>query len=117
MMMSSALWNEVMLSITGEPDGCSLYSHGDGCPNSANAVPLAASAIPATANPSNRRPIRPFDIFMPFALPSKIIPNALRREGEQCRTIRLLPYGRPWAHPQGIARPDRWNAEIQPLKP
>ena len=29
----------------------------------------AASATPATANPSNRRPIWPFDIFMPLALP------------------------------------------------
>src|SRR5580704_9190259 len=110
MMMSSALWNEVMLSITGEADGCSLYSHGDGCPNSAKAVPLAASATPATANPSNRRPIRPFDIFMPFALPSKIIPKAPRLRGEPCCTIRLLPNGH-WAHLQGVARPDRWNAE------
>jgi hypothetical protein len=28
-----------------------------------------ASATPATANPSNRRPVWPFDIFMPLALP------------------------------------------------
>ena len=27
------------------------------------------SATPATANPSNRRPVWPFDIFMPLALP------------------------------------------------
>ena len=59
----------MMLSITGVADSCSLYSHGAGCPNSANAVPPATSATPATANPSNRRPIWPFDIFMPLALP------------------------------------------------
>ena len=58
-----------MLSITGEADSCSLYSHGAGCPNSANAVPPATSAMPATANPSNRRPVWPIDIFMPLALP------------------------------------------------
>ena len=63
------LWNQVMFSITGEAASCSVYSHGAGCPNSANAVPPAASAMPATANPSNRRPIWPFDIFMPLALP------------------------------------------------
>ena len=34
-----------------------------------DAAPLAISAKPATANPSNRRPIWPFDIFMPLALP------------------------------------------------
>ena len=33
------------------------------------AAPPATSAMPATANPSNRRPIWPFDIFMPLALP------------------------------------------------
>ena len=63
------LWNQVMFSITGEAASCSLYSHGAGCPSSANAVPLVTSATPATANPSNRRPIWPFDIFMPLALP------------------------------------------------
>ena len=63
------LWNQVMFSITGEPAPCSLYSHGAGCPNSANAVPPATSAMPATANPSKCRPIWPFDIFMPLALP------------------------------------------------
>ena len=66
---SRKLWNQMMFSITGEPASCSLYSHGAGCPSSANAAPPAASATPATANPSNRRPIWPFDIFMPLALP------------------------------------------------
>ena len=69
MSQSRKLWNQMMLSITGEADSCSLYSHGAGCPNSAKATPPAASATPATANPSNRRPIWPFDIFMPLALP------------------------------------------------
>ena len=59
----------MMFSITGEAASCSVHSHGAGCPNSAKAVPPAASAMPATANPSNRRPIWPFDIFMPLALP------------------------------------------------
>src|ERR1700759_4885815 len=30
MMTSSQLWNDSILSITGEPDSCSLYSHGAG---------------------------------------------------------------------------------------
>src|ERR1700674_3354152 len=37
-VISSQLWNEVMSSITCVADPCSLYSHGAGCPNSANAV-------------------------------------------------------------------------------
>ncbi len=69
MIQSSMLWNQVICSITGDAASCSLNSHGAGCPSSANAVPLAASAMPPTANPSNRRPIWPFDIFMPLALP------------------------------------------------
>ena len=56
----------MMFSITGEAASCSVTSHGAGCPISANAVPPATSAMPATANPSNRWP---FDIFMPLALP------------------------------------------------
>src|ERR1700681_2580187 len=51
------LWNQMMLSITGEADSCRLYSHGAGCPSSAKAAPQVTSATPATANPSNRRPI------------------------------------------------------------
>ena len=61
------LWNQTMFSITGEAAGCSVISHGCGC--AAKAVPPETSAMPATANPSNRRPIWPFDIFMPLALP------------------------------------------------
>src|ERR1700716_2183152 len=40
MVMSTnrKLWNQVMLSITGEADSCSVYSHGAGCPNSASPV-------------------------------------------------------------------------------
>ena len=72
---SSQLWNQLMSSMTGVADCCSVYSHGAGCPNSANAAPLVASATPATANPSNCRPIWLFDIFMPFALPSKSSPE------------------------------------------
>ena len=60
----------MMLSITGEADACKLSSHGDGCPtSSANAAPPASSETPAAANPNNRRPVWPIDIFMPFALP------------------------------------------------
>jgi hypothetical protein len=70
MIQSSQLWNQMMFSITGDAACCNLISHGAGCPIiSANAVPLAASATPTTANPSNRRPIWPLDIFMPLALP------------------------------------------------
>ena len=69
MIQSSALWKRVMLSMTGVAAPCSLYSHGAGWPNSANAAPLTTSAAPATADPSNRRPIWLFDIFMPLALP------------------------------------------------
>ncbi|OIQ84198.1 hypothetical protein GALL_340010 [mine drainage metagenome] len=78
MIQSSKLWNEMMFSITGVAASCSLYSHGAGCPTSANAAPLAAHATPATANPSNCRPLWPFDIFMPLALPL-IKPKAFRR--------------------------------------
>ena len=69
MIQTSRVWNQVMLSITGVADSCRVHSHGAGWPNSADAAPPAASATPATANPSNRRPIWPFDIFMPLALP------------------------------------------------
>ena len=69
MMTSSQSWNRMMLSITGEADACRSNSHGAGCPtSSANAAP-PASATPATANPNNRRPVWPIDIFMPLALP------------------------------------------------
>jgi hypothetical protein len=46
-----------------------VISHGCGC--AAKAIPPAASVMPATVNPSNRRPIWPFDIFMPLALPKE----------------------------------------------
>ena len=79
MSTSRKLWNQVMFSITGVAASCSLYSHGAGCPNSADAAPLAASATPPSANPSNRAPIWPFDSFMPFALlkskPQRIPPH------------------------------------------
>src|SRR4051812_12345844 len=42
MMVISAsrrLWKLMMFSITGEAASCSVYSHGFGCPVSANAVP------------------------------------------------------------------------------
>ena len=67
MSTSSKLWKLMMLSITGEAAGCSVISHGWGC--APKAAPLAASVMPATVNPSNRRPIWPLDIFMPLALP------------------------------------------------
>src|ERR1700692_560661 len=51
MSTSRKSWNQVMLSITGVADSCSLNSHGAGCPNSANADQQATSATPATANP------------------------------------------------------------------
>src|SRR5205823_13697277 len=54
MIQSSMLWNQEMLSITGEAASCNVYSHGAGCPSSANAVPHVTSATPATVNPSNR---------------------------------------------------------------
>src|SRR5258708_14318707 len=57
-----------MFSITGVAASCSLYSQGAGCPCPPNAAPPNASAAPPTANPSNRRPIWPFDIVMPRAL-------------------------------------------------
>ena len=69
------LWNQTMLSITGEPDCWSVHSHGAGCPSSANATPPVASVRPATANPSKCRPTRPIDILMPFALPLRSHPK------------------------------------------
>jgi hypothetical protein len=63
-----------------------LYSHGAGWPNSANAVPQARNAVPATAQPSNRRPIWLFDIFMPLALLYKIPPR-IPPEGKEWRAI------------------------------
>src|SRR4030088_831570 len=36
MMITSQLWNQTMFSIAGVAASCSLYSHGAGCPNSAN---------------------------------------------------------------------------------
>src|SRR3954466_11101273 len=36
MSQNRKLWNQVMLSITGVADSCSVNSHGAGCPNSAN---------------------------------------------------------------------------------
>ena len=69
MMTSRTLWNQVMLSITWVADPWSFHSHSAGWPSSANAAVLVISATPAAATPSNRRPVRPIDIFMPFALP------------------------------------------------
>ena len=69
MSQNRRLWNQMICSITGVAASCSFHSHGAGCPNSANAAPPETSATPATANPSNRRPVWPFDIFMPLALP------------------------------------------------
>src|SRR6516165_9429822 len=90
MMPRSRAWNEWMSSITGVADCCSVNSHGAGWPSSANAVPLAASAAPITANPSNRRPIWLFDIFMSFALPSKSSPKASRLALSQPRALASL---------------------------
>ena len=67
MITSSKLWKLVIFSITGVAASWSVYSHGLGC--CPKAAPPAASAMPATVNPSNRRPIWPLDIFMPLALP------------------------------------------------
>jgi hypothetical protein len=63
-----------MFSITGEAASCNLYSHGAGCPISANAAP-GSSDIAATVNPVKQAPNRPFDIFMSFALPSELPPQ------------------------------------------
>src|SRR3954469_9169727 len=62
------LWNQMMFSITGVAASCSVYSQGAGWPISANAAPPPASTVPTMADPSNRRPVRPIDIFMPLAL-------------------------------------------------
>src|SRR3954447_19767383 len=86
------LWNQVMLSITGEADSCNVHSHGAGCPNSASAAPPVASATPATVKPSNRRPTWPIDILMPLPLPSKV-PQSIAPDGDQCCTIRPLTNG------------------------
>src|SRR6478752_5716676 len=43
------LWNQTMLSITGEADGCSVHSHGEGCPTSPANAALVAIVMPATA--------------------------------------------------------------------
>ena len=67
MITSSRLWKLMMFSITGVAASCSVISHGLGC--APKAAPPAASVMPATVNPSNRRPIWPLDIFMPLALP------------------------------------------------
>src|SRR5216684_9394745 len=104
-----------MLSITGEPDSCSVYSHGAGCPSSANAAPQVASATPATANPSNRRPVWPFDIFMPLAL-LMIEPQSIPPDGWKCCTIRPLTNGLGWYFGSTRAR-SLERVEIQPLKP
>src|SRR6187402_2782488 len=87
---TSQVWNVVMKSITSVADSCSVHSQGAGWPSSANAAPLAASAAPATANPSNRWPI--FDIFMPLALP-KEVPQNTAPDGDPCGTIRPLTNG------------------------
>src|SRR4051812_48034450 len=62
------LWNQMMFSITGVAAACRVYSQGAGWPISANAAPQPASAAATMANPSNRRPVQPIDIFMPLAL-------------------------------------------------
>src|SRR6202035_6084373 len=47
MTTSSQSWKLVMLSITGEADPCSLYSHGLGCPSAEHAAPAVARATRA----------------------------------------------------------------------
>jgi len=82
----------MMLSITGEADSCSVYSHGAGCPSSANAVPPAANATPATANPS--KPLAHLALRHLHAARAPLInPQSIPPDGEECCTIRPLTNG------------------------
>src|SRR3954447_16809612 len=105
------LWNQMMFSITGEAAAWRVYSHGAGWPISANAAPPPASTAPTTANPSNRRPVRPIDIVMPLALlVTKTLQHAIF-DGTCC-PIRASDGGRQHSR-TGSPK----HLEIQPLKP
>src|SRR5712672_1364369 len=82
MSQNRKLWNQMMFSITGVAASCSVYSQGAGWPISANAALPTTSAAPTTANPSNRRPLWPFDIFMPLALLMTLVPQHARQQAD-----------------------------------
>ena len=91
MIQTRRVWNQVMLSITVGGRFLQGPFPRRGLAQFGNAAPPAASATPATAKPSNRRPIWPFDIFMPLALPCefpKLNPQSIPPDGGKCCTIR-----------------------------
>ncbi len=117
------MWNQTILSITGDPEAWRCHSHGSGCPSSANAAPPVAGVIPAdtkamVANPSKCRPTRLFDIPMPLALPFTKSPRVHSpisgKNADSTRPSDKPPLKNTSKRNSG---PDRSNAEIKPLKP